>query len=301
MRDRFITFALHFGKRRTTRQKNRFIGMLIDYMEPLGYELKVHQFKHTRRNGRNIIVGNLASAKRVYLADYDTKERILNDDYRYYPFDETFILQSLKMNLMKYFITAVVFFVLMGIAILLAPSQEGTMVFAYYGISIIFALISYFSMKGLPSPYNFKKTASLFLLCERAKVEQDSCYVFLDYSSFTGAGKYYFFQEYDLKEKVVIYLDNSGQGSKTVASISDNANKNYIKQLQKVKELSEVHVTSNESANEKGFTYLYLTLCEKDEENRCYINQIGTRTDSEFSEEEHVGFANLLEKLTNIK
>jgi hypothetical protein len=301
MRDRFITFVLRFGKRRTKRQKNRFIAMLIDYMEPLGYELKVHQFKHAGRNGRNIIVGNLAEAKKIYLADYDTKERILNEDYRYYPFDDQFNIQSLRMNLMKYFIAAVIFFVLMVIAILLAPSQDGTMKYVYYGIAIAFALISYFSMKGLPSPYNFKKTATLFLLCELAKTEHECCFVFLDYSSFTGAGKYYFFQEYDLDGKLVVYLDNAGQGSKTVALISDNAERDYIKQLQKLQELTEVQVSHNDSATEKNFLYLYLTLCEKDEEQRCYIDQIGTRTDSEFSEEAYLAFVNVLEKLVSIK
>ena len=295
MRDRFTTFALHFGKRRSKKQKNRFIMMLLDVMEPLGYLLKMQQFKFSGREGRNIIVGNLEQAKLIYMVDYDTKERIINDHYRYYPFDENFNLKVLRANYLKYMVTACLLLAFGTLSFFLGRNRQDWVSYLFYGLSVTGAIGSFIFAKALGSPYNFKKTASAFMLCELAKQRnKECCYVFLDHSLFIGAGQYEFFQEYDLKGKTVVYIDNAAIGTLTVVQTSKNTNKEFLHYLQKKKELFEVRITPMEIAENNDFTFLYITLCEKDESNLYYIDHISTKTDSEFKEEDYQNLINVL-------
>ena len=297
MRDRFISFVLHFGKRRSKGQKNRFISALFDMMNPLGYELKAHQFKHAGKIGKNIIAGDLNNAKIVYMVDYDTKERVFNNAFRYYPFDEAFNMKVLRSNLLKYFICSCGAMGLMILSFLRANQAEGHFVYFYYAGAAFAAIVSFIFARGVASPYNFKKTASIFALCEIAKNNNQCCYVFLDQSLFVGIGKYRFFQEYDLKGKIIIYLDNAAIGSLKVAKVSKNAPRSLITYLQKNEEIDDVLVEQLETAENNEFVYIYVTLCEKDEEGNHYIDHISTKTDSEFVEDDFGKAINVIQEI----
>ena len=98
MLDFIEKYCKEYGTRFTKSQKNKFIDEVVKDYKDLGYWTRVHECKQGIKRVKNILIGNVDTAKTIIVAPYDTPSKALFSKYKYYPLDRTKTVKQEKVN-----------------------------------------------------------------------------------------------------------------------------------------------------------------------------------------------------------
>ena len=282
MREDMLNFTARFGKRRTKKQKLKFLEFYMDVAGKLGYTATLHKFKQGINTGLNIILGDLKAADVIFIADYDTRERVLLPGFRYSLTDEKRNLVFLRNNLLVYFAFSSLF-ILAAVGVLWYSLRlSGAVRWAFTGCAMILGSLSFFTADGFSSRINTKKNSALFLLFELMKegMGKKRCFVIADLSTFTGYGRAFFYKEYPLRGKKVVLLENCATPGETFCVHSDNCSAKSLKALKEITDPPIFKEAPFSLAKEHGFEFYVLSLCDNADEP--YIENYGNGEDAYF-------------------
>ena len=85
MRDLFADIGIFYGKRRTGKQKERFIGYLDQWLHRQGLQLHAVRYRQHRQEAIHLVIGELEHAEKVVAVPYDTGSRVLLPFYKEHP------------------------------------------------------------------------------------------------------------------------------------------------------------------------------------------------------------------------
>ncbi len=133
------------------KQKENFKDTIIEDFKTLGYEGEEMFVKNRIVRVRNIIIGNIKSAKHMIIVPYDTPQRVFWSNYEYYPQNGSKIL---KKSFWPTYVPIIVCYLLLlaliyGLPILGVSSEITLFITALY-----FAFLSIFIWKGFPAKHN---------------------------------------------------------------------------------------------------------------------------------------------------
>lgn len=217
MKEQFIELVRCFSKRRTSKQKNKFIQNVYNMFTGLGYKVKISEKSMGLKKIRNIIIGDIDLAETVYVAGYDTTDQILLNRNKYYPLNTRYNVRSyMKNTIVRFFISIV--FSLIGIYLLYYTANSpltNSVFLVVFGLAFI-ALGAWFSY-GISNNANFSKSSSIFMMLNLAKDEQSSsiAYVLCDQASYSEIGLDFLVDDIvRIQDKLIIYLDCLAHGEK---------------------------------------------------------------------------------------
>ena len=102
MRDKIEEVGIHFSKRRSNRDKLRFMNRLASRLKAAGRALQMIEAGDRHVQSHHLVCGDLKKSRIVFLAAYDTGSRMLNPGYRYTPLDSRRNLREEMKNIAGY-------------------------------------------------------------------------------------------------------------------------------------------------------------------------------------------------------
>lgn len=215
MKDIFALFCVRFAKRNSDVRKRGFLKWFVEFCAKSGYTTKLDEMNQKKHRSRNLIVGDLKKCNTVVIAGYDTANKIVIPNYKYYPFnikkDQNSEMISLGYQL---FLSALLilafFFVVQGF-------NDATFWWKVLAVVVgaILVITIFLLGKGMANKYNFNKnTASLAIatsLMQEYGKERDKsvAFIFADNtsSSFLGYMQIAENNKTELRGKKVIVMD----------------------------------------------------------------------------------------------
>ncbi|MEA5017220.1 MAG: hypothetical protein VB009_00710 [Erysipelotrichaceae bacterium] len=217
MKEQFIELVRCFSKRRTSKQKRRFIQNVYNMFTGLGYKVKISEKSMGFKKIRNIIIGDIDVAETIYVAGYDTTDQIILNSNDYYPLNTRYNVRSyMKNTIIRFLISSV--FSLIGIYSLYYSANyplASSILPVFFGL-IFIGLGTWFSY-GISNTTNFSKSSSIFIILNLAKHEKSSsiAYVLCDQASYSEIGLDFLVDDtVKIKDKLIIYLDCLSRGEK---------------------------------------------------------------------------------------
>lgn len=170
MREKMAILGGVYGKRCTTRQKNRFINYLMQQLRRLGYEARLDVKKGgTGRVCKNLYVGDLEKARVVVTVPYDTPSRFLFPGYIYRPLDSKKTLQSEMLYQALQSAAAIcllIFYYFFVFQRCLEGERTGSLAWGILGLALL-GVETYRMAAGTANPYNFdRNTGGIAILLE---------------------------------------------------------------------------------------------------------------------------------------
>lgn len=234
MKDLMTLFGIVHGVRYTESQKKAFQEALAEHFKKAGFQGK----KQRKGNITNLIFGDIAAARTVFVIPYDTPQRYYLPKVKYYPSSQKKNLKVLSQELL--FKTAAVAGVgVICVAVLLLARQLDPMfktllwITGFVGIVIALNLFN-----TIPNPVNFSlNSAGIALAADlaiRHKHPKTVAFVFVDgyYKNYEGIKMY--LSSYGTQQQRHLFLECLGEGD-TLFIASDASLKQdrhpYIKAL----------------------------------------------------------------------
>lgn len=224
--------------RKTKKQKTAFIEYVNSLANNMGYSCKVE--KNVFFGTRNIIVGNVDTAKVVYTAHYDTCARL--------PFPNFITPKCISLYLLYQFGVAILFMLLPMFLISFFGSVLGTMLSGDAELSTIisifvgYAYVILFCFFMIVGPAN-KKTANdntsgvttlLDIMCELPVEKQNEvAFVFFDLeeAGLFGSTAFALKHRKAMKNKLLINFDCVSDGDNILFAVKRKAKK-YVNALE---------------------------------------------------------------------
>ena len=204
--------------RKTRAQKTEF----IDYIKQKFPEAKVEEGGFGKN--RNIVIGDVDSAKAVFTAHYDTCARL--------PFTNFITPKNFLIYILYSILIAIPFIALMPISEIILMVITKNFLVSYFGsLFITFGTMIYVLMLGKPNPNTANdNTSGVLALCELmaslSEEEKAKCaFVFFDNEENGLLGSSFFasLHKKEMKDTLLINLDCVGEGDNMMFVISKKA------------------------------------------------------------------------------
>lgn len=277
MKDRILFMLTKYGSRRSKRQKMKFKSFVKNYASNINKNISIQSYKMNRIMGENIIIGNLNTSEVVFIAPYDTGEKMLGNKHRRYLNHFEVNRQAMLKNRLAYILTG--FFILFVSLYLIYTSfsQNIWLMLIMLIVGVILLIIGVITSRGYDSKHNASQTIPVtFLLDMLEKMETPYAVALLDDTEILDLGLATLLENNDLKNKYIIRIGNMGYGSQFVA-LTTNKN-SLLEKLKKNLSLLEIEMITNNFLQQNCKEYIHLNWCEKDEQGY-YIPYYATSKD----------------------
>ena len=219
IRDTLVRYGYLLSKRYNWKQKQLFTKHIGDEFQKMGYEVRGVLSDQKKNPAMNLVVGDLAKAKKIVIAHYDTPKRLFIST-KYYPLNEykSFKAKEIAANipflLIFMFGTAVIylcrdFFRFTGFNVETLLSCL---------IVLVFGLFSFLFSAGPANPFNMQRNSAavvaVIALAEKLKKKKDIAFVLTDRELNNHAGDHMVQQALPttLKDRTVLHLHCIGKG-----------------------------------------------------------------------------------------
>lgn len=277
--------------RKTRAQKTEF----IEYIKQKFPEAKVEEGGFGKN--RNIVIGDVASAKTVFAAHYDTCARL--------PFPNFITPKNFLLYILYSVLIAIPFILLMPISAVILTLLTRSFLISYFGsLFISFGTMTYVLMLGKPNPNTANdNTSGVLMLCELMAAltdeEKAKCaFVFFDNEENGLLGSAFFakLHKKEMRDKLLVNLDCVGEGDNIMFVLSGSA-KEYREKLaacfpatEKKKVLFESILTAFYPSDQMNFkTTAAVAALKKKPVIGYYMDKIHTVKDT-VCEEENLAF-----------
>ncbi len=230
MEDLLVKYGIVLGRRYTLKQRQQFLLAIGEEFIKLGYKIKfANDEKKNNARTVDLFIGDIAKAKTIVCAHFDTPQKVVFPNFKYYPLNgqksfKTYWLYTLIPNLIAT--------LLGGIAIysVIANNDFGGSwrpLFIFITVAVAFLLATLVS-KGLSNKYNLNRnTASILAILELArktKPTDDLAFILLDKGcgNNMGARMLELALPTTFDKKLFIYLDCIGNGENIVLAHKNN-------------------------------------------------------------------------------
>lgn len=211
MRDKIEEVGIHFSKRRTSRDKLRFMNRLIGQLKARGLPLQMIQKKSRSGVSNHLVAGDCKKSRWVFMASYDTGTRMLNPCYEYCPLNSKHNFREEMKNVAAYSVLTL---------LVAALAVFWTRSFAEYSIlwkvltvigdMAVLGLI-YRWMKRPGNKVNMNRNSgAVSVLYDCAEKAKKGCFVFVDHGAMTNQGFYEVAEQFE--SRYVLMLDCIASG-----------------------------------------------------------------------------------------
>jgi len=273
--------------RKTKKQKLEFISFLKQYFPNLKVE------EGGLGHNRNIIIGDVSSAKVILSAHYDTCAVL--------PFPNLIMPRNFLFTILYALLVCIPFFVVMAVSNTLMYNLTENWTLSYYiSLILMFALIIYVFMLGKPNKHTANdNTSGIITLLEiYGKMSEDErkkvAFVFFDNEENGLLGSSYFrkLHKQEIKSKLLINYDCVSDGD-NILLVLNKATRKYFEQP--VKDVFKsngdkiVHIHSSSTtfypSDQMGFPIsIAVSALKKNRILGLYMNRIHTSRDTVFDE-----------------
>lgn len=224
LKDIMMLYGVTLGSRKTRRKKNLFIQTVLDTCKQDNIQASVVRGKEKMITTTSIVIGNLKTAKYVFLTGFDTPSKYFTP-LNYYPFHPE---KSSRAENVKNVIR-LLFVILLAIGAyfpLKEITSHNTTVWNVFSL-IILLLGIVILLFPKANTYNFSKSSSIAVMMkilEDTQNKSDVAYVLSDYSS-SGYLGFESIKDQINKNSNVIILGPLASGSKMVVAYKENNEK----------------------------------------------------------------------------
>ena len=218
----------YYQVRKTKKQKTAFIELLKQYYPELQVE--------TGGLGkpRNIVIGDVQTAKVVFTAHYDTCAEL--------PFPNFITPMNIPLYLLYNLLIAVPLVILMGLAMHFGQLWSGEFLVGYLAMWLVFAAFFWLMVGGRANPNTANdNTSGVVTLCETMAAmtpeeRQKAAFVFFDLeeAGLFGSSRFAKVHKKEMKDKLLVNFDCVSDGDHLLVVHSKKAGKLYGDVLQEV-------------------------------------------------------------------
>ena len=277
MKDRILFMLTKYGSRRSKRQKKKFKSYIKNYASNINKDVSIQPYKIDRIIVENIIIGELNTSKYIFVAPYDTGEKMLNSQHKRYINQFELNRQMILKNRLIYILIGFFISFVSLYLIYTSFSQKNWLRIIMLMFGVISLIIGVITSRGYSSKYNVSQTIPVtFLLDMLEKMDGSYAVVLLDNTETLDLGLATLLENNDLKNKYIIRIGNMGYGSQFVALTT--IKNSLLEKLKKNLSLLEIEMITNNFLQQNCKEYIHLNWCEKDEQGY-YIPYYATPKD----------------------
>lgn len=254
--DRLLRYDTMVKVRRSEKQKNNFIGLVLQEIMSFRDDVLVSEFKdNTGKIGKNVYIGDIDNAKTIVATYYDTPLQFVSNYY----FDDK--NQNRKNTLNKIWIESGLY-ITSGIALFFGIQWflKGMSQQWYWSIMALFTFVYFVLFKrivnGRDESNNFvRNTSTIVQMIDMMQftTNKNTAYAFVDYGSNNELGLHALLAKNS--NAMIVYLD------------SVNTNKGLLRKSSRHWE----HLNSEEVFNKEGVTRV--VSGEIDNRQRAFLNK----------------------------
>lgn len=214
LKDIMFFTTVMYGKRYSSRQKNRFASYVKSIAENNHMKFSVLPAKGNAKV-YNFAVGDISKAKIILAGSYDTASRTLMPDLKYYPFNSKKNYTGEKKEFTLRLLAAVVIMaVYVGLLMLIHSDMSSA---AMIPAHIICAFVAVKVLLGISNKYNFRRNSSsmaiIISLMEKYKSDRVA-FLFIDKTT-NGYEGFEALRDETKKlidNRIVLYVGSTGKG-----------------------------------------------------------------------------------------
>lgn len=203
--------------RKTKKQKSRFIEFASNKIGDMGYGCYIEKGS---LGARNIVVGDVKSAKVVFTAHYDTCPRLPVPNFITPKRFSIYLLYQLLITLGMFLIAGAVSFLLGFCAGMLSPGEWETFAISYFGSLFILLFLMYMLLFGPANKHTVNDNTSgvicLFEIMKRLPREEreKAAFIFFDLEEvgLVGSSSFAKMHRSEMKDKLLINFDCISDG-----------------------------------------------------------------------------------------
>ena len=205
MRDKIEEVGIHFSKRRSNRDKLRFMNRLASRLKAAGRALQMIEAGDRHVQSHHLVCGDLKKSRIVFLAAYDTGSRMLNPGYRYTPLDSRRNLREEMKNIAGY---SVMTLAAAATAVLLTRALWGGTALMQALAAAVDAAVLLLVFRWMKKPDNKmnmnRNSGGTAVLYACAEDTPRGCFVFVDNGVMSNQGFYETAEHLENREAVVL-------------------------------------------------------------------------------------------------
>ena len=278
MRDLFADIGVFYGKRRSVKQRIRFIKYLESQLK--NKELKVIKNKDKFSESIHLVVGNLQKAKKVIITPYDTGSKMLIPYYQYTPLDSKNNFASEIINSTLYIILGLLILVLMLFVSKGFKDYGLLMKIVIIVADLVLTFIAMKMFKNLDNQNNFNRNSQgvAVLVQTILKSKNDVAYIFVDQAIMVNSG-YKAIQPL-VQDKEILLLDCIGNQEAMYLA----CNKKYKERAKNIasmisNEMNVIELDDVENCPLKYFNRGFMFVSGEMNNDKLTVNQIRTSKD----------------------
>ncbi len=232
-----IKYGVIGGIRYSEPDKVNFLNNIGKDFQSLGYEVKILRKDYKRFSGINCYIGDVANAKNLVIANYDTCKDSFNPDYKYLPFNRKLSERELNEKSKERAIKIILLgAVIMFLGTMYIPFNEAVRRIFVLVITVLMTGMAYIFLKGAPSKVSANlNTSGVLALLELAKDKpKDTAFILTDRFFVDNLGDLMVREALPktIDSKKVIYLSAIGNGEHTVLAYKEG-NLKFAKDIAK--------------------------------------------------------------------
>lgn len=218
LKDLMMLYGVTLGSRKTQRKKNLFVETVKDACKEMNVPVKVLQNKEGVFTSTSIVIGNLETAKYVFLAGFDTPVQYLTG-LKQYPFHPK---KSSRAENVKNGIRFLI------VALLAVCAYIPLQALVYQGVKLLSVLSLMVLLAGIvillfpkANPYNFSRSSAVAVMMKLAESKNaNTTFVMCDHTV-SGYIGYRAVKNEIPENSRVILLGPMASGSRTVVVFKD--------------------------------------------------------------------------------
>ena len=218
LKDLMMLYGVTLGSRKTQRKKNLFVETVKDACKEMNVPIKVLQNKEGVFASTSIVIGNLETAKYVFLAGFDTPAQYLTG-LKQYPFhpEKSSRAENVK-NGIRFLIVALL--AVCAYIPLQALVSQGVKLLSVLTLMVLLAGIVILLFPKA-NPYNFSRSSAVAVMMKLAESKNaNTAFVMCDHTV-SGYIGYRAVKNEILENSRVILLGPMASGSRTVVVFKD--------------------------------------------------------------------------------
>lgn len=191
MREKIEEVGIHFSRRRSSRDKYRFMNRLVSQLKDGKLPLQMLQEKSKGGMSNHLAAGDLKKTNWVVMASYDTGSKMLNPCYEYTPLDSKHNFREEMKNIAGY---SVLTLLVAALAVFWTRNfPEYSLLWKILTVladALVLGLI-YRWMKKPDNKMNMNRNSgSAAVLYDCAQRSRTGCFVFVDHGVMSNQGFY---------------------------------------------------------------------------------------------------------------
>lgn len=218
LKDLMMLYGVTLGSRKTQRKKNLFVETVKDACKEMNVPVKVLQNKEGVFASTSIVIGNLETAKYVFLAGFDTPVQYLTG-LKQYPFhpEKSSRAENVK-NGIRFLIVALL--AVCAYIPLQALVSQGVKLLSVLTLMVLLAGIVILLFPKA-NPYNFSRSSAVAVMMKLAESKNaNTAFVMCDHTVSGYIGYRAVKKEIPENSKVIL-LGPMASGSRTVVAFKD--------------------------------------------------------------------------------